>query len=286
MNRAQYVLPEFVLILGTEIFFLLATGVLVFSYLHGKLWDNIRCCCECCHKEIDKYIHHMLQSLKILEPGKENDFEDPKSQLHDFKFLRGHVYCLTLCLLWMVCAAGVVFWDVLLIEVTNSCDPSASRAHCFLNTGFFNFSGLSDEPIDCQKLGNLPKNTTFICYKYALNIGGAFGTAGGMLSTGLILFKVFAANTAFVKKRNATCSYALWICHLVICTMFIFTTLLAVTFVPILREIVLEGSVTVMCQYFNILILMAATFVVVIVTLCKRKQKGSEIEMQIKGTEL
>ena len=139
MNRAQYVLPEFVLILGTEIFFLLATGVLVFSYLHGKLWDNIRCCCECCHKEIDKYIHHMLQSLKILEPGKENDFEDPKSQLHDFKFLRGHVYCLTLCLLWMVCAAGVVFWDVLLIEVTNSCDPSASRAHCFLKAWYTSF---------------------------------------------------------------------------------------------------------------------------------------------------
>ena len=222
----------------------------------------------------------MLQMMKILEPRKESTFEKPKSQLHGFNFLRIHVYYLTFCLLWMVFVAGIVFWDVFLIDVTNSCDPSASRAHCFLNTGY----NLSDEPIDCNNLEDIPDNATFICYKYTLNIGGAFGTAGGMLSTGLILIKLSAANYAYFRKWNAICSYTLWIYHLVIAVISIPGILLAVTFVPILREIVLEGSVIVMFQFFNILISMGATLVRSIPMLREpveeEKEKQENNEMQ------
>ena len=52
--------------------------------------------------------------------------------------------------------------DKFLIELSNSCDSSAYRANCFLNTGFFNISASYDEPIDCNKLDELPDNTTYI----------------------------------------------------------------------------------------------------------------------------
>ena len=261
MDRAVYILPEIVLISITEIIYLVATAVLFVSYLFGRWYEKTSYYCRhgYWYEEIDMYIHNMLQMMKIVEPSKESTFEEPKSKLHGFIFLRGHIYYLTFCLLWMVSAAGIVFWDVFLIDITNSCDPSASRTQCFLsNTGF----NLSAEPIDCNNLEDIPDNATFICYKYTLNIGGAFGTAGGMLSTGLILIKLIAANYAYFKKRKAICSYIFWICHLAIAAISILGILLAINLVPILREIVLEGSGILMFQFFNILISMGATFIV------------------------
>ena len=280
MDRALYIVPEIVLISITEVIFLFGTVVLIVSYLYGRLWEQTTsyyCRTGLWYKEIDKYIHNMLQMMTILEPRKESTFEEPKSKLHGFKFLRIHVYYLTFCLLWMVCIAGIVFWDVFLIDVTNSCDPSTSRAHCFLNTGF----NVSDEPIDCNNLEDLPDNATFICYKYILSIGDAFGTAGGMLSTGLILLKLFAANYAYFRKRSAICSYVLWICHLVIAIISIPGTLLAINLVPSLQEIVLESSVIMMFQFFNILISMAATLVVVLAMLRKpEEEEEGDYEIQ------
>ena len=281
MDRALYILPELVFILITEFIFILATVVLILSYLYGFCQEK-GCTSGNCYEKIDEYIHSILQMMKILEPSEE---DESKSELHGFNFPRIFVYCLTICLLWMVCAAGIVFLDVFLIEVTNSCDPSASRANCFLNTGF-NISALYDEPIDCNNLKVLPDNATFICYRYTLNIGGAFGTAGGMISTGLIMLKFFSANYAYAKKKNPICSYILWVCHFAIAIIFILGILLAVTIVPSIREIVLEGSVIVMFQFFNVLISIGATVVVVTAIILIPEEKGKDYEMELKGTKL
>ena len=59
-----------------------------------------------------------------------------------------YVYYLALYILQMVCRAAIVFLDIFLIDITNSCDPSALRANCFLNTGF-NIYAFYDKSIGC-----------------------------------------------------------------------------------------------------------------------------------------
>ena len=56
--------------------------------------------------------------------------------------------------------AAIVFFCIFLIDVTNSSDPSASRANCFLNIRF-NISAFYDEPIDCSNLTDLPENAIY-----------------------------------------------------------------------------------------------------------------------------
>ena len=72
-------------------------------------------------------------------------------------------------------------------------------------------------------------------------------------------------------------SCILWICHLVIAVISIPATLLAVTVVPLLREIVLEGSViATMLQFFNILISMGAMFLVATTIMLRRPEEVEE----------
>ena len=72
------------------------------------------------------------------------------------------IYYLVWYIIWILFGAAIVFLDVFLIDITNSCDPFASRANCFLNTRFHNTSAFYDEPIDCNNLDNLPDNATGI----------------------------------------------------------------------------------------------------------------------------
>ena len=120
------------------------------------------------------YICMVLQRTKVL--SKDSTDSDDEPQFHGVRNSFTASYCI---ITWLLFGAAIVFLDKFLIKGTDSCDPSASKANCFLNTGFFNTSALYDEPIDCSNEGNLPGNVKFICYRYTLDLGGAFGTAMG-----------------------------------------------------------------------------------------------------------
>ena len=182
MNRMVYVIPETV---GIAIIYPSFFSAVLAVILAG-----------CFTNKIYKYVHMILQRTKLLEPVSKDVTEsdaEPQSELHGVRVTKIFIYWLLLYITWLLFGAAIVFLDVFLIDVTNSCDPSASRANCFLNTGFFNISALYDEPIDCNNLEDLPNNATFICYRYTLDLGGAFGTAGGFFATGIMFMKLIAA---------------------------------------------------------------------------------------------
>ena len=102
------------------------------------------------------HVHMILQRTKVLEPGSTDSDADPQSELLGVRVSRVFIYGLVLYITWLLFGAAVVFLDEFLIEVTNSCDPHTSIAHCFLNTGFFNISAFFDKPIDCNNLSDVP----------------------------------------------------------------------------------------------------------------------------------
>ena len=162
------------------------------------------------------------------------------------------IYGLALYITWPPFGAAIVFLDGFLIEVINSCDPHASRANCFLNTGFFNTSALYDEPIDCNNLLNLPDNATFICYRYTLKLGVAFGTAGAFFATGMMFMKLIAV--CYVSQHPSTYCNFIMILHICSGTVLGITTAVVVLAVPQLRQILTEGSLIGMFQFIHILI--------------------------------
>ena len=60
------------------------------------------------------------------------------------------------------CNSTLLFLDIFLNDVTNSCDPSASRANCFLNTGFNIFASYNEPWLIYQTM--LPS----LCYRYTI----------------------------------------------------------------------------------------------------------------------
>ena len=158
MNRMVYIVPETVGIAIIELFWM-ATTVAVVSGCFSNVQRN--------YPKIDKYVHMILQRTKVLEPGSTDCDAKPRFELHSVRVSRVFIYGLALYITWLLFGAVIVFLDEFLIEVTNSCDPHATRADCFLNAGFFNIPAFYDEPIDCNLL-NLPDNATFICYQCTL----------------------------------------------------------------------------------------------------------------------
>ena len=227
--------------------------------------------CNICHEDrcsVHKCLHSILKRTKIVECGPKN-----RSVFYDFQIEENDysmIYSLVCYLLWLLLGAAIVFLDVFLIEVTNSCDPSASRANCFLNIRFFNISALYDEPIDCNNLNNLPNNVTFICYRYTLNLGAAFGTAGGFFATGMMFMNLIAS--CYGKGKPSDCFNIVGHIHMVVGVMFSLIVLVAVSAVPTLQQILIEGSFIVFYKFLHILRSLQIVHLFIRIMLCKRNK--------------
>ena len=237
------------------------------------------------YPKIDKYVHKILQRTKVLEPGSTDSDAEPQSELHGVRVSRVFIYGLALYITWLLFGAAIVFLDEFLIEITNSCDPHAARADCFLNTGFFNISALYDEPIDCNLL-NLLDNATFICYQYTLKLGEALGTAGAFFATGMMFMKLIAV--CYVSRHPSTYCNIIMILHICSGTVLSITTAVVVLAVPQLRQILTEGSLIVMFQFIHILISLILVYALFILTVYKKLTTSTQINKHIDyktGTE-
>ena len=239
MNRMVYVLPETVGSAIIELFGVAATVAIIVGYFTRN-------------PTIDKYVHMILQRTKVLDLVSTDSDADPQSELLGVRVSRVFTYGLVLYIAWLLFGAAIVFLDAFLIEVTNSCDPSASRANCFLNTGFFNISAFFDKPIDCNNLRDVPDNTTFICYRYTLNLGVAAGTAGAYFATGMMFMKLFAA--CYVHKHSPKYLNIIKHSHMWSGTILITIAAAVVHAVPQLRHILTEGSLIALLHYIHMLI--------------------------------
>ena len=282
-----YVIPETVLILLIEV-----------TYVVVSLVISISCCCNICYKDscccccVNKCLHSILTITKTLErkPDKTTVFNDFPVEESDYSV----IYYLLWYITWLIFGAAMVFLDAFLIEVTNSCDPSASKANCFLNTELFNFSALYDEPIDCNNLIDLPDNTTFICYRYTLDLGGAIGIAGGFFTTGMMFMTLI---TVCYKKEKPSdccdededcccneycccnkdnCCNIVKMIHMIVGALLSFIALLVVVAVPTLQQIWTEGSPIIFFKFIHILSSLLLAHSIIACVLIFRQLKGEK----------
>ena len=255
MNRMVYVVPEMLGIAIIDLLLVLATVAVISG-----------CFCKK-HTKMDKYVHMVLQWTNVLSKDSTDSDDEPQSQLHGVRVSRKFICCLLLYITWLLFGAAILFLDIFLIDITNSCDPSASKANCFLNTGFFNISALYDEPIDCNNLDDLPDNVTFICYRYTLDLGGAFGTALGLLTMGIMFMKLIAM--CYVSKEPSKYCKIIMIVHLCLGIILSSLVLVSILAVPQSRQLLTEESLIVKFRFVHILISLILVHVLFILTVYK-----------------
>ena len=253
MIRMAYALPELLGILFIEIVYLLLTAVLVMLY--------------CCNKRHSCF-HSILKRTKIVKHVSETTSDFYGFLIEEGSFM---MYFLVWYIIWLLCGALIVFLDVLLIDVTNSCDPFASRTDCFLmNTGFVDLYHLYDELIDCNNLTSLSDNATFICYKYTLNLGGAFGIAGGFFTTGIMFLNLIGACYG---KQNRCCNIV-GIIHMFLGGMLSKIAFIVVLTVPTVQQIlILEGTFIVYFQFSHILVSLIIAHSCFMIIICYRPKQ-------------
>ena len=259
-----YTLPETVGLLLLQFFYLVLSLVILFSYMLQQI------CYKNCHG-VNSCFHSILKRTKIVKRVSETTTEFYGFLIEENSIMN---YYLVWYIIWILFGAAIVFLDVLLIDVTSSCNPSASRTDCFLNTGLLDISNLYDEPIDCKNQTSLSDKVTFVCYKYTLNLGGAFGVAGGYFATGIMFLNLIGACYG---KQTRCCNIVGFI-HMVVGTLLSLTALLVVTNVPTFQPTLIEGSFVVLFQLFHILFsLMLVHFVFIIIMAKQRKNQPTYI---------
>ena len=264
MNRMVYVIPEML-------------GIAIIDFLLGLVTVAVISGCFCNvqhkHNKIDKNVHKVLQWTTILEPVSKDSDDEPQSELHGVRVSRKFIYCLVLYIAWLLFGAAIVFLDIFLIDITNSCDPSVSKANCFLNAGFFNISALYDEPIDCNNLDDLPDNVTFICYRYTLDLGGAFGAAIGLFATGMMFMKLIAL--CCVSKEPSKYCKIIMIVHMCLGIILSSLVLVSILAVPQSRQILTEESLIVKFRFVHILISLIIVHALFILTVYNKETNNN-----------
>ena len=229
-------------------------------------------CCNKRHKNccgVSRCFHSILKRTKIVKHVSETTTKFYGFLIEESSFM---LYFLVWYIKWMLCGALIVFLDVLLIDVTNSCTPFASRTDCFLNTGFPDLYHLDDEPIDCNNLTSLSDKATFICYKYTLNIGRAFGVAGGLFTTGIMFLNLIGA----CYGKQTRCCNTVGIIHMFLGAILSFCAFIAGFFAQLFKQIlILWWHFIVFFQFFHILVSLSLVhYCFMVIMCCKPKQEN------------
>ena len=256
-----YVLPEVLGMFFLEAICLALSAAIITSYYCNKCYKN---CCG-----VNSCLHSILKRTKIVKCVSETTTEFHGIPIEENSITIYHLICY---IIWLLCGALIVFLDVLLIEVTNSCNSSALGTDCFGNIGGFSLKSLYDEPIDCNNFTSLSNKATFICYKYTLNLGGAFGIAGGLFATGIMFMNLIGACYG---NQNRCCNIA-GIFHMVVGILLSFAALVVVLAESTLREILIEdGTFIAIFQYIHILFSLMMAHYLFIGIMVRRLKQGN-----------
>ena len=126
--------------------------------------------------------------------------------------------------------AFAVFWDVLLVERSYTCNPGLNGLDCFdANNGTY---------VDCFKYDNTTQ-TVLICFRYVFNYGQAMSAAGGMFMFGGLFMTLLSFLTIWVYDMCANRSIAILviIASQVFACVSTLTVLGVTTFVPSISDI-------------------------------------------------
>ena len=104
-----------------------------------------------------------------------------------------------LLLLGMLVGVLMMFWQLLLLDVSYSCEESGTTKECF-EYQLWNsdaFKTLGRDPIDCNSAAIQNGTVEVICYKLVFNFGVATGASYGTFKTSTFLVNV--ATSAMIK---------------------------------------------------------------------------------------
>lgn len=254
MNRGSYIIPEMVLMLLTCLSYL-AASIFVVANRICERYDR----CERCVCLKKKYYHLLLRrAFKVLKKGPQDTEDEPETMLHSRQVPEFYITMLTFYTIFFLALASIVFLDVFLIEITDSCDPGA-RVDCFLVNATFS---VNDEPIDCNNVSNLERqNVTFVCYEYVLSIGKAAGVAGGLFT---LPTSILSGITFVLLSLNDMGGFYTVMAYALIIIVYLVASavVLVLTLQPNLFQIVFEGSLSTILQFYFVLLMIIAVLAI------------------------
>lgn len=116
-----------------------------------------------------------------------------------------------------------IFFQLLLIEISDDCDPDEKTKDCF-ELKFWETGRLPNAPINCSSTVFVNGSVEVICYEVGFNISTAVGVSYGVLKTLKTVFKLLA--TLMLMKKTNRCVYTVQ--TLVVLSCVVFSIIIAV----------------------------------------------------------
>lgn len=115
----------------------------------------------------------------------------------------------SLFLLFLVMFGSVVllFYYLLLLDVTFKCDPGDNKQDCFKYM-LFNletFKNFSREAVDCNSAAAKNGTVAVMCYKIVFNFGLAAGASYGSFQITMVFLNVASAAMLMIKRAKTIC---------------------------------------------------------------------------------
>ena len=104
----------------------------------------------------------------------------------------------------LICGTAVMFWQILLLDVTYDCDENDNTKDCF-EYKLWNTKAWSRDPIDCKSAPVQNGTLEVVCYKIVFNFGLASGASFGAFKISMTILNVATILMLMVKKPETIC---------------------------------------------------------------------------------
>ena len=99
----------------------------------------------------------------------------------------------------MFSGAMVMFWQLLLLEVSGVCDINDPSKDCFESTVW---EMPKQDPINCSSAAVQNGTTYVLCYKIVFNLGVAIGASYGVFKLSMLAFSLGSSALLMIKKTK------------------------------------------------------------------------------------
>ena len=99
----------------------------------------------------------------------------------------------------------LLFFQLLLIDISYSCDLEDKSKDCFEYTSRLWYTLSNDDPIDCTSAAVQNGTVDVICYKIVFNAGLAIGASYGVFKISMAVINMAAAGLLMIKQTKTIC---------------------------------------------------------------------------------
>ena len=108
----------------------------------------------------------------------------------------------------LITNVAILFWQILLLDVTYSCEQNSQRTKDCFEYRLWNseaFKEFSRDPIDCNSAAVQNGTVEVVCYKLVFNIGLAFGASYGGFKLAMAVLNVATTLMLMTTKPKTVC---------------------------------------------------------------------------------